>query len=449
MSLRDLPSIERLLQSEAGAGLQTEFGHALALDALRLEVDRARAAVRQGVPAPPWPDLVDGARRWLILQLGSSLQPVINATGVILHTNLGRAVLSHDASAAMIATASGYSALEYDLSRGQRGRREDHLAPLLSQVTGAEAGLVVNNNAAAVLLALTALARRRDVIISRSQLIEIGGGFRIPEVLAQSGARLVEVGTTNRTNRRDYQAALGPKTALLLRAHTSNFKLVGFTGAPTLDELVELGSSAGVPVLDDLGSGALLDTRAFGLGHEPTVQESVQAGAALVTFSGDKLLGGPQSGIIVGQRTLVDKLRVHPLARAVRADKTTLAALHATLLHYARGEALEQIPVWTMIGMPQDEIRRRAEAWAAELRRGTVRPGRSTIGGGSLPEETLPTWTLALEAERPNHLAAELRAATPPVIARIESDLVLLDPRTVLPGQDGALLHALREVLPH
>jgi L-seryl-tRNA(Ser) seleniumtransferase len=447
VSLRDLPSIERLLQSEAGVGLQTEFGRSLAVEALRLEVERARAALRQGLSAPTSLELVEGARRWVVLQLASSLQPVINATGVILHTNLGRAVLSHDAQAAMLAAASGYTTLEYDLARGERGRREDHLDTLLSQVTGAEAGLAVNNNAAAVLLALTVLARRREVVISRSQLIEIGGGFRIPEVLAQSGARLVEVGTTNRTNRRDYQAALGPKTALLMRAHTSNFKLVGFTGVPTLDELVELGAQAGVPVLDDLGSGAVLDTRPFGLGHEPTVQESVQAGAALVTFSGDKLLGGPQAGVIVGQRGLLDRLRMHPLARAVRADKTTLAALHATLLHYARGEALERIPVWTMIAFQPEEIRRRAEAWAASLGRGTVLAGRSTIGGGSLPEETLPTWTLALESEHPNRLAAELRAATPPVIARIESDQVLLDPRTVLPEQDGVLLETLRHAL--
>jgi L-seryl-tRNA(Ser) seleniumtransferase len=439
-----LPSIDSLLQSGDGAGLRTEFGHALAVEALRLEVDRARAAVRQGLPAPGVPDLVAGARRWLGLQLASSLQPVINATGVILHTNLGRAVLSRDAQRAMLAAASGYTTLEYDPARGERGRREDHLEPLLRHVTGAEAALVVNNNAAAVLLALTALARRREVIISRSQLIEIGGGFRIPEVLAQSGAKLVEVGTTNRTHRRDLEAALGPRSALLLRVHTSNFKLVGFTTVPSLAEMVELGRSAGVPVLDDLGSGALLDTQPFGLGHEPTVQESVQAGAALATFSGDKLLGGPQAGIVVGERTLVDKLRKHPLARAVRADKVALAGLHATLLHYARGEAIEQIPVWQMIAMGQDDIRQRAEAWAAELGRGMAIQARSTIGGGSLPEETLPTWALAFDGDHVSRWAAALRQSTPPVIGRVEAGRLLLDPRTVLPGQDAALLTALR-----
>jgi L-seryl-tRNA(Ser) seleniumtransferase len=447
VTLRDLPSIDGLLQSEAGADLRAEFGHALAVEALRLEVERARGAVRQGLPAPADLEVVQGARRWLQFQLASSLQPVINATGVILHTNLGRAVLSPDAQQAMLAAASGYTSLEYDLARGERGRRDDHLEPLLRHVTGAEAALVVNNNAAAVLLALTALARRREVVISRSQLVEIGGGFRIPEVLAQSGAKLVEVGTTNRTHRRDLVDALGPRSALLLRVHTSNFKLVGFTTVPGLSDMVEIGRAAGVPVVDDLGSGALLDTQAFGLGHEPTVQESVQAGAALVMFSGDKLLGGPQAGIVVGERLLVEKLRKHPLARAVRADKTALAGLHATLLHYARGEAVEQVPVWRMMAMTEGELRRRAEGWAAAVGRGSVIAARSTVGGGSLPEETLPTWALAIESSGLAPMAAQLRASTPPVIARVESGKLLLDPRTVLVEQDELLLATLRRVL--
>ena len=447
MTLRDLPSIERLLQSDGGTGLQAEFGRTLAVEALRLEVDRARAAVRQGAAAPPPAGLIDGARRWLHLRLTSTLQPVINATGVILHTNLGRAVLSSDAQQAVLAAASGYSSLEYDLERGERGRREEHLESLLCQVTGAPAGFVVNNNAAAVLLALTVLARRKEVVVSRSQLIEICGGFRIPDVLVQSGAKLVEVGTTNRTHRRDFEAALGPKTGLLLRAHSSNFRLVGFTAVPSLAELVELGRAAGVPVVDDLGSGALLDTETFGLAHEPTVQESLQAGAALVAFSGDKLLGGPQAGILVGERSPIEKLKAHPLARAVRADKLCLAGLQATLWHYARGEAPVTIPVWRMIAMAESEVRGRAEAWAAELGVGQVRPARSTIGGGSLPQETLPTWTLALAVDHPNDLAAALRRATPAVVARVEADQVLLDPRTVLPEQDAALVEALRQVL--
>ena len=446
MTLRDLPSIERLLQSDGGAELQNDFGRSLTVEALRLEVDRARAVLRRGAAAPAPEGLIEGARRWLNLRLASTLQPVINATGVILHTNLGRAVLSADAQQAVLAAASAYSSLEYDLGRGERGRREDHLEPLLCQVTGAPAALVVNNNAAAILLALTVLARRKEVVVSRSQLIEIGGGFRIPDVLAQSGAKLVEVGTTNRTHRRDFEAALGPKTGLLLRAHSSNFRLVGFTAVPTLAEMVDVGRSAGVPVIDDLGSGALLDTQVFGLAHEPTVQESLQAGATLVAFSGDKLLGGPQAGILVGDQAWIDKMKSHPLARALRADKLCMAGLHATLLHYARGEALRHVPVWRMIAMTETAIRTRAEEWAAELR-GEVRPARSTIGGGSLPEETLPTWALALTADHPNELAAALRRATPPVVARVEADQVLLDPRTVLPEQDAALVEAVRQVL--
>jgi len=448
MTLRDLPSIERLLQSDGGAELQNDFGRSLTVEALRLEVDRARAVLRRGAAAPAPEGLIEGARRWLNLRLASTLQPVINATGVILHTNLGRAVLSADAQQAVLAAASAYSSLEYDLGRGERGRREDHLEPLLCQVTGAPAALVVNNNAAALLLALTGLARRKEVVVSRSQLIEIGGGFRIPDVLAQSGAKLVEVGTTNRTHRRDFEAALGPKTGLLLRAHSSNFRQVGFTAAPTLVEMVELGRNAGVPVIDDLGSGALLETQAFGLAHEPMVQESIQAGASMVAFSGDKLLGGPQAGILAGDVELIGKLKTHPLARAVRADKLCLAGLHATLLHYARGEAVDRVPVWRMIAMSEVEIRARAEGWAAELRTGEVRLARSTVGGGSLPEETLPTWALAIAADHPNDLAAALRRANPAVVARVDADQVLLDPRTVLPEQDAALIEAVRQVLP-
>ena len=448
MTLRDLPSIERLLQSDGGAELQNDFGRSLTVEALRLEVDRARAVLRRGAAAPAPEGLIEGARRWLNLRLASTLQPVINATGVILHTNLGRAVLSADAQQAVLAAASAYSSLEYDLGRGERGRREDHLEPLLCQVTGAPAALVVNNNAAALLLALTGLARRKEVVVSRSQLIEIGGGFRIPDVLAQSGAKLVEVGTTNRTHRRDFEAALGPKTGLLLRAHSSNFRQVGFTAAPTLVEMVELGRNAGVPVIDDLGSGALLETQAFGLAHEPMVQESIQAGASMVAFSGDKLLGGPQAGILAGDVELIGKLKTHPLARAVRADKLCLAGLHATLLHYARGEAVDRVPVWRMIAMSEAEIRARAEGWAAELRTGEVRLARSTVGGGSLPEETLPTWALAIAADHPNDLAAALRRSNPAVVARVEADQVLLDPRTVLSEQDAALIEAVRQVLP-
>jgi L-seryl-tRNA(Ser) seleniumtransferase len=307
--------------------------------------------------------------------------------------------------------------------------------------------LVVTNNAAAVLLALTALARRRAVVIARSQLVEIGGGFRVPDVMKQSGARLLEVGTTNRVHLSDYEEALEQKPALFLRAHRSNFRISGFTSEPELREIAVLAKSGGIPLLDDLGSGALLDTRRFGLGHEPTVQESVAAGADLVCFSGDKLLGGPQAGIVVGRAALVDRLKKHPLARAVRADKLCLAALSATLLHYVKDEAEREIPIWRMISAPLADIERRAQSWAAFLGQGQVLPGESTVGGGSLPGDTLPTRLLALDVTSPNSTLRRLRQAQIPVIARTQDERIVLDPRTVLENQEETLLAELREVL--
>jgi L-seryl-tRNA(Ser) seleniumtransferase len=439
LTLRDLPSIDRLLQTEEGERLRSGFGHGLSVRALRQALDLARESIRSGSAAPTETEVLAQARDWIQSHVAPSLKTVINATGVILHTNLGRAVLSPAAQRAVQASASGYTTLEYDLERGERGQRNVHAEPLLRDLTGAEGALVVNNNAGAVLLALAALAARRRVVVSRSQLIEIGGGFRIPEILKQSGARLVEVGTTNRTHRKDFETALADGAALVLRAHPSNFKIVGFTREPGLVELVEVGEKFGVPVLDDLGSGALLDTADFGLGHEPTVQESVQAGAALVAFSGDKLLGGPQAGILVGRAELIERLRRHPLARALRPDKLCLAALTATLLHYVRNEAVDQIPVWRMIAARDADLHSRADAWAARLG-GEVRAGRSTIGGGSLPEETLPTWLVALPGSTPDALAASLRRQDPPVIARVDQDRVVLDPRTVLPEEGEHLL---------
>ncbi len=447
MSLRELPSVDRLLQGSEGVELLQLFGRPLALQALREQLDLERTQIRAGGNTPTDKQIVTRARQlaegWLI----PSLKPVINATGVIIHTNLGRAPLSAAARQAVESVAAGYSTLEYDLPRGARGKRDQHTEALLTRLTGAKAALVVNNNAAAILLALTALARRKEVLISRTQLIEIGGGFRIPDVLKQSGAKLVEVGTTNRTHLHDFQTAITPKTALIMRAHHSNFKLVGFTTEPSLAELVALGRQHGLTVLDDLGSGALIDTASFGLGHEPTVQESLQAGATLIAFSGDKLLGGPQSGILLGDGAIIQRLRKHPLARAVRPDKLCLAALSATLLHYLRDEALVEIPIWRMIAAPVGDVKARAEAWRAALGQGMLIEGSSTVGGGSLPEESLPTWLLALETGHPGELAASLRAQSPPVIARIADDRLVLDPRTVLPEQEPALLKGLASVL--
>ena len=415
-------------------------------DAIRAALDSAREAIRAG-GRPPNPDQILGmVRRELSALTASTLYPVINATGVIIHTNLGRSLLSADAIAAITAMAGHYSTLEYDLPKGARGSRSAHAETLLTRLTGAEAAFVVNNAACALLLALTALAKNKEVIVSRGQLIEIGGGFRVPEVMTQSGAKLKEVGTTNRTHPRDFMEAVSPKTAALLRAHHSNFKIVGFTTEPTLEELVAIGREHNLPVVDDLGSGALLDTAAFGLAHEPMVQESVRGGAGLVIFSGDKLLGGPQAGIIVGQKPLVEKLKKHPLARAVRADKLTLAALSATLLHYLKDEAARKIPVWRMIAMPLNEIESRARRWA-EAWGGEVVDGQSTVGGGSLPGETLPTELAAIAVKSPNLFLNKLRAAAIPIIARVEGDRVVFDPRTVRDDEEQSLIKIVAGLL--
>ncbi len=445
MSLRDLPSVDRLLaQSDE---LVRAYGRPLTAQAYRDVLDAARTRLRRpdnGSAAPTLDDLFAQARDRLIDLTAPTLRPVINATGVIIHTNLGRAPLSAAALAAVAAAARGYSSLEYDLAEGERGSRSAHAEALLTQLTGAEAALVVNNNAAAVLLMLAALAHGRGVVIARSQLIEIGGGFRVPDVMQQSGARLVEVGTTNRTHLPDYQQALTEDVALVLHAHRSNFKQIGFVSEPSLAELAGLDR----PLVDDLGSGALLDTAAFGLAHEPTVQESLAAGAALVAFSGDKLLGGPQAGIVAGRRALVDRLKRHPLARAVRADKLCLAALSATLLHYLRDEAAREIPVWRMLATPLAALDERAQAWAAQLGPAAgVIDGESTVGGGSLPGETLPTRLLALTVAAPNALAARLRAENPPIVARVAAERVLFDPRTVLVEEEAALLRGIRNTL--
>ncbi|MGC8837969.1 MAG: L-seryl-tRNA(Sec) selenium transferase [Anaerolineae bacterium] len=445
--LRRLPSVDRLLAHPILQGSLQEVPHEVVVEAAREALDRAREAIRGGQPCPSLDHLADAVRETLARRLRPSLVPVINATGVIIHTNLGRAPLSEETLAAMRMAGQGYSNLEYSLEEGRRGSRYVHAEELLCRLTGAEAALVVNNNAGAVLLILAALAAGREVVISRGQLIEIGGGFRIPEVMQQSGARLVEVGTTNRTRLSDYRAALTSGTALLFWAHHSNFRIVGFAEEPSLEELVALGREVGVPVVGDLGSGTLLPTEAYGLAHEPTVQESVAAGAALVSFSGDKLLGGPQAGIIVGRRDLVERLRRFPLTRALRVDKTTLAGLQATLLHYLRGEAVEKVPVWRMIAASPQSLRRRARAWARRLAAEglptQVVPGESAVGGGSLPGQTLPTFLVALAAPSPDSLARRLRLGTPPVVARIEGDRLVLDPRTVLPGEDSALLEAI------
>lgn len=434
---RDLPSVDRLLADPRVAALAVERGHDPVASLARevLEGYRAAIASSAALPAPTVVEAVLARAE----TLRPSLRSVVNATGVIIHTNLGRAPLSRSASKAVERASAGYSNLEFDLDAGERGTRFSHLDTALCRITGAEAGIAVNNNASALLLALAALCRDREVIISRGQLVEIGGGFRIPDVLRQSGATLVEVGTTNRTYVRDYAEAITERTAAILRVHSSNFRVVGFTEQPSLSGLASLARERGLLLLDDLGSGALLDTRAYGLAPEPLVQDSVRAGADVVLFSGDKLLGGPQAGIAAGRTEVIEAMRRHPLARAVRIDKASIAALAATLDHYAKGEAEREVPVWRMIALPLASIEARAERWAdAGGTAATVEACESTVGGGSLPGESLPSAACVLTSPSgAEAFATALRAADPPIVARIHEDRVWLDPRTVHPSEDG------------
>ena len=430
------------------------YGRPLTLDALRTTLDEARARFKLALSrvegtkpetALPSNDLIlTESESRLLAWTRPTLLPVINATGVILHTNLGRAPLSQAAIAAMNEAALNYSNLEFDLKTGKRGSRLIHAEAVLQKLLGVEAALVVNNNASAVLLVLSALANKKRVVIARTQLVEIGGGFRVPDVMKQSGAKLVEVGATNKVNLSDYENELSD-AALVMRAHRSNFKIVGFTEEPELNEIVDLAHQENVTVVDDLGSGALIDSAKYGLAHEPTVQESLAAGVDLVCFSGDKLLGGPQAGIIVGKKALIDRIKKHPLARALRADKTCLAGLTATLMHYIKDEAEREIPIVRMMSLTPGQVKVRAEAWREALGQGEVIKSESTVGGGSLPGESMPTYVLSLHVKSPEKFLAKLREANPPIIARTENDHILFDPRTVL--EDELFLQVLNKAL--
>ncbi len=447
-TLRDLPSVDELLQTKTAAELIARFGRPLTLSAIRETLDKIRVRFSSGsITVLPLHDLVLAQTDVLLGEwIKPTLLPVINASGVILHTNLGRAPLSDATIRAMDMVSRGYSTLEYDLQKGVRGSRLIHAEQILQKLTGAESAVIVNNNASAVLLVLSALANRKRVIISRSQLVEIGGGFRIPDVMKQSGAKLVEIGTTNKVHLSDYEEALQEQSALVMRAHRSNFKIIGFTTEPELRDIADLAHRAGVFVMDDLGSGALYDTAKYGLIHEPTVQESLAAGVDVVCFSGDKLLGGPQAGIIIGRKDLLDKIKKHPLARAVRADKTCLAGVTATLLHYLKDEAEREIPILKMMALTPKQVKGRVEAWIRELGRGEVVEGQSTVGGGSLPDESFPTFLLSLGVESSDKFLKRLRMQNPPIVARTVNDKILFDPRTVLPEQEGALLVGIKNV---
>ncbi len=418
--------------------LAREAGDPLAVDAARAVLARAREEIRAG--AEPG-DLAARLRGELAAARAPSLRRVLNATGVVVHTNLGRAPLAEEAIARVADAARGYSNLELDLAEGVRGSRQDHLGAILRRLTGAEAALVVNNNAGAVLLALAALAEGREVVVSRGELIEIGDGFRIPDVLARSGARLVEVGTTNRTRAADYEQAVGEATALLLRVHQSNFRVVGFAELPRLEELAAIARRRGLPLVDDLGSGALFPSNSLLLGdREPTARESLAAGADLVCFSGDKLLGGPQAGIVVGRADLVERLRGHPLQRALRIDKLSLAALEGTLLLAL--DAPERVPVLRMLGQDANTIRARAER-LAQATGGEVEETTGRVGGGALPLAELPSFACALDES----LAAPLRAGEPPVVGIVRDGKLLLDCLTLTDAEAGeaaAAVHACR-----
>ncbi len=446
--LRSLPSVDQVLSEPSLTDALERWDRALVVDAVRAVIGEVREGLSSGSDAAcDAASLAAIVQRSLEARLAPPLRRVVNATGVIIHTNLGRAPVSDAAALAMAEAARGYDNLEYDLEGGSRGSRAQHLEPLLCAVTGAEAGVVVNNNAAALYLAVAAWCQGQEVRVSRGQAVEIGGGFRIPDVLLSAGAELVEVGTTNRTRQADYTRLPTARVAAILRVHSSNFRIVGFTEEPSLSELRAAADETRSLLIDDIGSGSLLETRRFGLSVEPRPQESVAAGADLVLFSGDKLLGGPQAGIVVGKESAVRRLRQHPLMRVLRPDKTTIAGLAATLQHYAAGNAVDTVPVWRMIGADASALRDRAERWRQGVGAGHVVAAESTVGGGSLPGDTLPTFCLSFEVQHSTETARRLRAREVPVVARIEQRRLLLDPRTVLPDEDDDVVSALLDVL--
>jgi L-seryl-tRNA(Ser) seleniumtransferase len=445
---RRIPSVDSLLRSQPGRRAAASLGRPLLKAELVRTLAAARSAAARGVE-PPEADEILARAFQAAAGVAAGLSPVINATGVILHTGLGRAPLPEDALDAVVRAGRGYADLEIDRATGGRGRRTSRAETLVTAITGAEAALVVNNGAAALLLALAALARGKQVLVSRGELIEIGGEFRIPEILAASGARLVEVGTTNRTRASDYRSALGPRTGLILKVHPSNYRVVGFAATPAAAELSQLARTAGIPLVYDLGSGLL--ERAAGLAaDEPTAAGAVRDGADLAVFSGDKLLGGPQAGIAIGRTELVERMRRHPIARAVRVDKLQAAALERVLLHHERGER-EALPVWRMLREPADAVRRRAERIAedldARLHGASVRRSEAAIGGGSMPGSALPSWAVEVSAGDPPAFASRLRTGSPPVFCRVEERAVVLDARTVADAEVPDLVRAVRYAL--
>ncbi|OGW39620.1 MAG: L-seryl-tRNA(Sec) selenium transferase [Nitrospirae bacterium GWD2_57_9] len=462
--LRKLPSVDEILKESRIKQLLETFPRVLVLDAVRTVLDRTRNAILQAQTSPnlneqnlSLPVILSQAEAVLKDLAEPSLQRVINATGVIVHTNLGRSVLSETAIKRVAEAAAGYSNLEYDLAAGERGKRHVHVEGILKRLTGVEAATAVNNNAAAVLLCLNTIARGKEVIVSRGELVEIGGSFRVPDVMERSGAILREVGTTNKTHLKDYEKAINERTGLLLKVHTSNYKIVGFTKEVEPDELVKLGRKNNLPVMWDLGSGGFLDLSTYGAGSEPTVQQAVDSGVDVLTFSGDKLLGGPQAGMILGRKTWLDPIRSNPLARALRIDKLTLAALDATLAQYLDKEkATRDIPTLWMLTQPLAEIERKAELLSSGIRslQGTslsvtIQEDTSQSGGGALPTGNFPTRTVCIRHDRmsANKIESALRLNKPHIIARIKEGMVVFDPRTLNDGEIGKIVEAMEIIV--
>ncbi|MGB2804024.1 MAG: L-seryl-tRNA(Sec) selenium transferase [Candidatus Zixiibacteriota bacterium] len=457
--LRQIPSVEKILESPELQSDIAEFSHPLVAAAVKRAVEVIRGEVKEGKEPISGGEIVRMVKNIIAEQTSAALKPVINAAGVILHTNLGRAPMDGETLSFIQNVSVTYSNLEFDLKEGKRSKRGIFVEKLLCLLTSAEAAMAVNNNAGAVLLILSALASGKEVIVSRGELVQIGGGFRIPEILALSGAKLKEVGTTNQTAIADYENAITSETAILLKVHQSNFKMIGFVKRPLINELVALGKRHKLCVVEDLGSGVLLRTEDFKLAHEPTAFEALSSGADLVCFSGDKLLGAPQAGIILGKKKYIDILKKHPLHRALRLDKMFLAGLEKILLYYLKGQATEKIPVWRMISTPLKNLQVRAEKIKAELEESgiavAIQESESTVGGGSLPGETLPTITISVESARTgarlgapsvDQQAKLFREQSPPIIGRIENDRFVLDLRTVFPHQDEVVISAVRNI---
>jgi len=455
--LSSLPSVDEALKSEYGREWLGKYPRRYVVDAIREAIAQRRKEILEGSSKEVSLESMAPDISFNVKRLASpSLRPLINATGIVVHTNLGRSILSGRIMENVCTIATGYSNLEYDLASGSRGKRHTHIKRLLREITGAEDGFAVNNNAAAVFLCLTALAKGREVIVSRGELVEIGGSFRIPDVMSHSGALLREVGTTNKTHLHDYEHAVGDATALILKVHRSNYQIVGFTEEVPVEKLVSFGHGRGVPVMYDLGSGYLIPLHQYGIHGEPAVQEMVRSGADLITFSGDKLLGGPQAGIIVGKRELIERIQKHPLARAVRIDKLTLAALEATLMEYVDGEqAKEHIPTLRMLLEDPVAIKARAKKIASLIQRRTKDAGvqvmedSSQAGGGSLPEVEFPTYVVAIKPENisVNELEERLRRGEPAIIARIQGNSLILDARTIGDREITSVAHAVTAAL--